>query len=64
MAANDLLSVSEHDWHSAKYVDAWITRDITRDAERRQRLHAMLAHAAFPGTPPSGFWMSAAAMGS
>jgi ubiquinone/menaquinone biosynthesis C-methylase UbiE len=37
-------STSEHDWHSSEYVDWWITRDQSRDAERRQRLQAMLAH--------------------
>jgi ubiquinone/menaquinone biosynthesis C-methylase UbiE len=24
-----------HDWHSAAYVDGWITKDVTRDTERR-----------------------------
>jgi tRNA (cmo5U34)-methyltransferase len=24
-----------HDWHSAEYVDDWITNDVTRDATRR-----------------------------
>lgn len=38
-------STSEHDWHSRDYVDWWITRDQSRDAERRQRLRAMLGHA-------------------
>src|SRR5262249_18886920 len=37
-------STSEHDWHSRDYVDWWITRDQSRDAERRQRLRAMLGH--------------------
>jgi ubiquinone/menaquinone biosynthesis C-methylase UbiE len=37
--------VGEHDWHSPEYVDWWITRDLGRDAERRQRLRAMLSHA-------------------
>jgi ubiquinone/menaquinone biosynthesis C-methylase UbiE len=27
-----------HDWHSADYVDKWITTDVTRDAERRPLL--------------------------
>jgi ubiquinone/menaquinone biosynthesis C-methylase UbiE len=36
-----------HDWHSTDYVEAWINRDVTRDAERRLRLQAMLAHAGF-----------------
>src|SRR5271163_4917337 len=35
----------EHDWLSADYVDWWITRDLSRDAERRQRLREMLSHA-------------------
>jgi SAM-dependent methyltransferase len=38
-------STGEHDWHSSDYVDWWITRDQSRDAERRQRLQVMLAHA-------------------
>jgi ubiquinone/menaquinone biosynthesis C-methylase UbiE len=41
------FATGEHDWHSQRYVDWWITRDSGRDAERRQRLRAMLAHAAF-----------------
>ena len=39
------FSVGEHDWHSPDYVEAWIARDGGRDAERRQRLAEMLAHA-------------------
>lgn len=35
----------EHDWHLPAYVEAWIGRDLGRDAERRERLRAMLAHA-------------------
>jgi ubiquinone/menaquinone biosynthesis C-methylase UbiE len=38
-------STSEHDWHSRDYVDWWITRDQSRDTERRQRLQTMLGHA-------------------
>jgi SAM-dependent methyltransferase len=38
-------AIGEHDWHSSDYVDWWITRDQSRDAERRERLRAMLAHA-------------------
>jgi SAM-dependent methyltransferase len=38
-------STSEHDWHSSDYVDWWIARDQSRDAERRQQLQAMLSHA-------------------
>jgi len=41
------ILAGEHDWQSADYVSAWIDRDVTRDAERRQRLQAMLAHAGF-----------------
>lgn len=37
--------IGEHDWHSPDYVDFWITRDLSRDAERRERLRAMLSHA-------------------
>jgi ubiquinone/menaquinone biosynthesis C-methylase UbiE len=49
MAATQLQGPpgGEHDWHSPDYVHAWITRDVTRDAERRLRLQAMLAHAPF-----------------
>jgi ubiquinone/menaquinone biosynthesis C-methylase UbiE len=44
------FSTREHDWHSQKYVEWWIARDSGRDAERRQRLRSMLAHAGFaPG---------------
>ena len=38
-------STSKHDWHSSDYVDWWIARDQSRDAERRQRLQTMLSHA-------------------
>lgn len=38
-------SIGEHDWHSSDYVDYWITRDKSRDSERRERLRAMLSHA-------------------
>jgi ubiquinone/menaquinone biosynthesis C-methylase UbiE len=44
---NDGRSIGEHEWHSAEYVDGWITRDLSRDTERRQRLRAMLGHANF-----------------
>ena len=47
MAASEDRPIGEHDWHSTDYVDYWITRDLSRDAERRQRLRAMLAHAGF-----------------
>jgi ubiquinone/menaquinone biosynthesis C-methylase UbiE len=45
MATNEDRAIGEHDWHSTEYVDWWITRDLSRDAERRQRLREMLAHA-------------------
>jgi len=41
------ISVDHHDWHSPSYVDEWITRDLTRDEERRQRLRKMLAAAPY-----------------
>ena len=44
---NDGRPIGEHDWHSSDYVDWWITRDQSRDAERRQRLREMLSHADF-----------------
>lgn len=37
----------EHDWHSQSYVDWWVTRDHGREAERRQKLRQLLAHAGF-----------------
>jgi len=42
---NDGRSIGEHDWHSSDYVDWWITRDLSRDADRRQRLREMLSRA-------------------
>jgi 2-polyprenyl-3-methyl-5-hydroxy-6-metoxy-1,4-benzoquinol methylase len=44
-ANNDGGAIGEHDWHSTEYVDWWINRDVSRDAERRQRLQAMLGNA-------------------
>jgi SAM-dependent methyltransferase len=41
------FNVREHDWHSEDYVDEWIARDVTRDAERRPVLRRMLALAPF-----------------
>jgi ubiquinone/menaquinone biosynthesis C-methylase UbiE len=35
----------KHDWHSPTYVEDWIARDQTRDAERRPRLREMLCAA-------------------
>ncbi|MGH7090168.1 MAG: class I SAM-dependent methyltransferase [Stellaceae bacterium] len=40
-------AIGEHDWHSQDYVSWWVGRDAGRDAERRERLQAMLAHAPF-----------------
>jgi ubiquinone/menaquinone biosynthesis C-methylase UbiE len=45
-------SIGEHEWHSANYVDWWISRDQSRDAERRQRLREMLSHSGFTGDAP------------
>jgi SAM-dependent methyltransferase len=47
MAATTDRSTGEHDWHSSEYVDWWIARDQSRDAERRQRLRNMLGHSGF-----------------
>ncbi len=36
-----------HDWHSREYVDSWISRDVTRDEERRpllQRVAELIPH--------------------
>jgi ubiquinone/menaquinone biosynthesis C-methylase UbiE len=37
-----------HDWHSSDYVAEWITRDVTRDHERRPLLQHLLSLAPFP----------------
>jgi ubiquinone/menaquinone biosynthesis C-methylase UbiE len=37
-----------HDWHSSDYVSEWITRDTTRDGERRPLLQQMLSAAPLP----------------
>ena len=47
-AATRDRSIGEHDWHSGDYVGWWIARDQSRDAERRERLRAMLSHADIP----------------
>lgn len=47
MAAAQDFSVGEHDWHSHTYVDWWLARDREREAERRNRLAAMLLNAPF-----------------
>ena len=41
------MAVDHHDWHSPRYVEEWITRDLSRDEERRLRLRQMLAAARF-----------------
>ena len=41
------MAVDHHDWHSPRYVEEWITRDLSRDEERRLRLRQMLAAAPF-----------------
>ncbi len=41
------IAVDHHDWHSPGYVEEWITRDLSRDEERRLRLRQMLAAAPF-----------------
>ncbi|MGH7029386.1 MAG: class I SAM-dependent methyltransferase [Stellaceae bacterium] len=47
-SADDGIPNDHHDWHSSGYVDEWITRDLTRDDQRRKRLQQMLAFAAYP----------------
>jgi SAM-dependent methyltransferase len=37
-----------HDWQSKTYVDEWVERDATRDAERRPRIRKMIAMAPLP----------------
>jgi ubiquinone/menaquinone biosynthesis C-methylase UbiE len=44
--------IGEHEWHSADYVDWWIARDQSRDAERRVRLREMLSRGGFTGDAP------------
>lgn len=46
--ASPQFRVSHHDWHSQKYVEEWIARDVTRDDERRPLLRQMLEAAPFP----------------
>ncbi len=46
-SANDGIPIDHHDWHSKGYVEEWIARDLTRDDERRKRLHQMLAEAPY-----------------
>src|SRR6516164_7609325 len=42
------FSLVPHDWHSSEYVSEWITRDATRDRERRPLLQKMLSATPFP----------------
>jgi ubiquinone/menaquinone biosynthesis C-methylase UbiE len=42
------FSLVPHDWHSSEYVSEWITRDTTRDGERRPLLQQMLSAAPLP----------------
>jgi ubiquinone/menaquinone biosynthesis C-methylase UbiE len=42
------LALVPHDWHSSDYVSEWITRDTTRDGERRPLLQQMLSAAPLP----------------
>jgi ubiquinone/menaquinone biosynthesis C-methylase UbiE len=37
-----------HDWHSEEYVDQWIGKDVTRDAERRPVLRRVAQLLPFP----------------
>jgi ubiquinone/menaquinone biosynthesis C-methylase UbiE len=43
--AREETPFKHHDWHSPSYVEEWIARDLTRDAERRTRLREMLGAA-------------------
>jgi SAM-dependent methyltransferase len=47
-SATEETPYEKHDWHSPSYVEDWIARDQTRDAERRPRLRAMLGAAPLP----------------
>jgi SAM-dependent methyltransferase len=40
--------IGDHDWHSPQYVNDWITRDVTRDGQRRPLLERMLGAAPWP----------------
>jgi len=46
-ATTETRPIGEHDWHSTDYVDWWIARDRSRDAERRKQLREMLAQVKF-----------------
>lgn len=41
-----------HDWHSLDYVQEWISRDVTRDDERRPVIRRMLALLPFNAAMP------------
>lgn len=46
------FSSTKHDWHSEKYVDQWIVRDILRARERRPLLRQMVSFiSAEPAAP-------------
>lgn len=45
-------SHAPHDWHSPNYVNDWIKRDESRDAERRPRIRQMMAMAKLPPDAP------------
>jgi SAM-dependent methyltransferase len=47
-STTEAIRVDRHDWHSPAYVDEWIARDMTRDAERRPKLREMLSAALLP----------------
>lgn len=40
--------MTHHDWHSDQYVNEWIARDATRDAQRRPLLARMMSFAGLP----------------
>jgi ubiquinone/menaquinone biosynthesis C-methylase UbiE len=46
-STTDGFSMMHHDWHSPRYVEEWIARDLQRDEERRNRLRGMLSVTAF-----------------
>lgn len=48
MSQAEKFSTTNHDWHSAKYVDEWIMRDILRERERRPLLEQMFSGVSIP----------------
>jgi SAM-dependent methyltransferase len=44
---DDCRVISEHDWHSRRYVDDWIQRFAVEDEERRELLQQALVSARF-----------------